>query len=141
MKIIYNKFIPFKGFLAMNIFGILFVRGTEQNINDVVLNHERIHTAQMKELWYLPFYIIYLLEWVVRLFMRGNAYRNLSFEREAYGNEKNLGYLATRRRWAMWRKCKLIICVDLASGEDKNVKIVYKEGEVVDMREEKTGIE
>ena len=139
MKIIYNKFIPFKGFLAVNIFGVLFVRGTERNISDVVLNHERIHTAQMKELWYLPFYIIYLLEWVVRLFMKGNAYRNLSFEREAYDNETNLDYLATRRRWAMWRKRKLIIGVDLSSGEDKNVKIVYKEGEVVDMREEKRG--
>lgn len=64
MKIIYNNFIPFKGFLAINLFGILFVRGTDRDINDVVLNHERIHTAQMKELNYFFFYIIYLMEWI-----------------------------------------------------------------------------
>ena len=26
MKVIYNKFIPFKGYKAMNLFGIVFVR-------------------------------------------------------------------------------------------------------------------
>lgn len=104
MKIIYNKFIPFRGFLAMNLFGILFVRGTERDINDVVLNHERIHTAQMKELGYILFYIIYLLEWIVRLFKKGNAYRNISFAREAYEHEIDLNYLSTRPKWAMWRQ-------------------------------------
>lgn len=139
MKIVYNNIIPFKGFLAVNIFGVLFVRGTKRAISDVVLNHERIHTAQMKELLFLPFYILYLLEWIVRLFMRGNAYRNLSFEREAYANEKNLNYLVTRRRWAMWRRQKLDIGIDLASGEDKSVEVIYKGGKIVSVREEKRG--
>lgn len=103
MKIIYNKFIPFKGFLAINLFGVLFVRGTAGDINERVLNHERIHTAQMKELWYIPFYMIYVLEWIVRLFHRGNAYRNISFEREAYENERNLDYLNDRPKYAMWK--------------------------------------
>lgn len=103
MKIIYNNIIPFKGFLAINLFGILFVRGTERDINDVVLNHERIHTAQMKELGYILFYIIYLLEWIVRLFKKGNAYRNISFEREAYKYEGDLNYLSARPKWAMWQ--------------------------------------
>lgn len=103
MKIIYNNIIPFKGFLAINLFGILFVRGTDRDINDVVLNHERIHTAQMKDLGYILFYIIYLLEWIVRLFKKGNAYRNISFEREAYKHEKDLNYLSTRSKWAMWQ--------------------------------------
>ena len=104
MKIIYNNIIPFKGFLAINLFGILFVRGTESDINERVLNHEKIHTAQMKELWYIPFYILYFLEWLYRLTQKGNAYRNISFEREAYENEMNFDYLANRRKWAMWRK-------------------------------------
>lgn len=103
MKIIHNNIIPFKGFLAINFFGILFVRGTERDINDIVLNHERIHTAQMKELGYILFYIIYLLEWIVRLFKKGNAYRNISFEREAYKHERDLNYLSTRPKWAMWQ--------------------------------------
>lgn len=104
MKIIYNNIIPFKGFLAINLFGVLFVRGTERDITERVLNHERIYTAQMKELWYIPFYILYLLEWLYRLTQKGNAYRNISFEREAYENEMNLNYLTNRRKWAMWRK-------------------------------------
>lgn len=139
MKIVYNNIIPFKGFLAVNIFGVLFVRGTKRAISDVVLNHERIHTAQMKELLFLPFYILYLLEWIVRLFMRGNAYRNISFEREAYANEKNLNYLVTRHRWAMWRRKKLDIGIDLASGEDKSVEVIYRGGKIVSVREEKRG--
>lgn len=103
MKIIYNNIIPFKGFLAVNLFGVLFVRGTYRDINAVVLNHEKIHTAQMKELGYILFYIIYLLEWVVRLFKKGNAYRNISFEREAYENEWDMNYLEKRPKWAMWK--------------------------------------
>lgn len=59
MNIIYNNIIPFKGFLAINLFGVLFVRGTYRDLSATVLNHEKIHTAQMKELWYIPFYVIY----------------------------------------------------------------------------------
>ena len=104
MKIIYNNYIPFKGFLAINLFGVMFVRGTWRDINARVLNHEKIHTAQMRELGYLLFYLLYILEWFIRLLRKGNAYRNISFEREAYANENNLQYLSSRRRWAMWRK-------------------------------------
>lgn len=104
MKIIYNNYIPFKGFLAINLFGVMFVRGTWRDINARVLTHEKIHTAQMRELGYLPFYLLYLLEWLIRLLGNGNAYRKISFEREAYANEGNPQYLSSRRRWAMWRK-------------------------------------
>ena len=99
MKIIRNKYIPFKGFLAINLFGILFVRG-DARIDDITLNHEKIHTAQIKELWYIFFYLWYIIEWLIRLFMKGNAYRNISFEREAYNNENDLDYLKTRKRFA-----------------------------------------
>ncbi len=103
MKIIYNKIIPFKGYKAINLFGVLFVRGVTK-ISDKTLNHEEIHTAQMKELLYIPFYIIYILEWFVRLFMKGNAYRNISFEKEAYGHEMDSEYLKHRRHFAQWLK-------------------------------------
>lgn len=106
MKIIYNRFVPFKGFLAINLFGILFVKGTWQDITDRVLNHEKIHSAQMRELGYIFFYIFYLLEWIYRLTKCGNAYRNITFEREAFQNEDNLQYLRTRKHWAMWKKDK-----------------------------------
>ena len=102
MKIIRNKYIPFQGYKAINLFGILFVRGNAR-ISERTIRHEAIHTAQMKEMLYVFFYIWYLIEWVVRLFMEGNAYRNISFEREAYSNEDDVLYLESRKRFA-WIK-------------------------------------
>ncbi len=102
MKIIRNSFIPFPGFAAINLFGVLFVRKDVQ-ITERLLNHERIHTAQMKELGYIFFYIIYVLEWLVRLFLPGNAYRNISFEQEAYLFDGCPVHLRYRKRYEMWR--------------------------------------
>lgn len=108
MKIVYNKVIPFKGFLAINLFGILFVRknkdGSNPILSDTTMNHESIHTAQMKELGYVFFYLLYFIEWVIRLFINmPYAYRAISFEQEAYQNEDNLDYLKTRKHYS-WIK-------------------------------------
>ncbi len=105
MKIIRNKYIPFKGFRAINLFGILFARGGAI-INERTIRHESIHTAQMKELWYVFFYLWYVAEWLIRLFMKGNAYRNISFEREAYTNQDDLSYLKNRERFDFVRYLK-----------------------------------
>ena len=102
MKIIRNKYIPFKGFRAINIFGVIYAR-RDTFISDKTIRHEQIHTAQMKEMLYVFFYIWYLIEWVVRLFMKGNAYRNISFEREAYKHQNELDYDKLRNRFA-WLK-------------------------------------
>ncbi len=108
MKIIYNNLIPFKGFIAINLFGIIFVRNEYKNyINydnkydnrNYIINHESIHTKQIKELGYIFFYIWYFIEWILRLPF-GNAYCNISFEREAYANEKNGRYLQTRKHYS-----------------------------------------
>ena len=102
MKVIYNKWIPFKGFKCINLFGLLFVRkGCFMSEKD--FNHEAIHTAHMKEMLYVFFYIWYFAEWIIRLFGKGNAYRNLGFEKEAYSNDDNLTYLDTRPRFAWWK--------------------------------------
>ena len=42
MKIVRNNIIPFPGYKAVNIFGILFVR-KNANIKPEDLNHEEIH--------------------------------------------------------------------------------------------------
>lgn len=105
MKIVRNNIIPFKGYKAVNLFGILFVRG-DSVIGSVDINHESIHTAQMKEMLYVFFYLWYVIEWLVRLVQYRNArtaYRNISFEREAYMNQGNMGYLQGRGRYA-WVK-------------------------------------
>ena len=101
MKIIRNNILPFKGFSAMNLFGILFVRKNAR-LSEKTLNHERIHTAQWKELWYVGFALWYIAEWLIRL-PKGNAYRNISFEREAYANDDNFTYLETRKRFAFMK--------------------------------------
>ena len=101
MKIIRNNIIPFAGYKCINLFGILFARGNAR-IDNTTLNHEKIHTAQIKEMLYVFFYVWYIIEWLIRL-PKGNAYRNISFEREAYNNEKDLRYLDNRKRFA-WIK-------------------------------------
>lgn len=106
MRIIYNNLIPFNGFIAINLFGILFVRSkAKHKLKQTTINHEMIHTAQMKELLYIPFYLIYLVEWLCKLLNHSaiEAYRNISFEREAYENESNIDYLKNRSHFAQWR--------------------------------------
>ena len=101
MKIVYNKLIPFRGFKCINLFGVLFVRrGCVMSERD--FNHEAIHTAQMKEMLYVFFYLWYLVEWLIRLLGKGDAYRNISFEKEAYDNEGDLTYIENRPMFAWW---------------------------------------
>ena len=102
MIVIRNKYLPFPGFSAVNLFGVLFCRpGTR--LTPRLINHERIHTAQMREMAFIFFYIWYLVEWTIRLACRGNAYFNISFEREAYRNEHNRKYLKQRKHYAWWK--------------------------------------
>lgn len=107
MKIIRNNIIPFgKRFAAINLFGVFFVKHGVRVSSDLI-NHESIHTAQMRELLYLPFYLIYVIEWAYRVAQtKGDlmaAYMRISFEREAYAHGNDLAYLARRRHYAQWR--------------------------------------
>lgn len=109
MKVVENNIIPFKGYLAINLFGVLFVRKESwakktESQKEVTYNHEAIHTEQMKELWYIFFYLIYFFEWFVRLFINGSkAYDNISFEKEAYAHQNDMNYLKTRKHFAQWK--------------------------------------
>lgn len=103
-RILVTKLIP-KG-ICLNLFG-LFLTQDKSWINKYVINHELIHSAQQKELLWIPFYIIYLIEWIILLCRYANwnkAYKNISFEKEAYKNDKNLNYLNIRKPFAQWRK-------------------------------------
>ena len=50
----------------MNLFGVLFVRWEKgkpkPTLSKYTINHESIHTKQMKELGYIFFYIWYVIE-------------------------------------------------------------------------------
>lgn len=106
MKIIYNDIIPFKGYKCVNLFGVLFVRkGKKLSYKDRL--HEKIHTKQMQEMLYIPFYVWYLLEWLIKLpfykFKAHTTYRSISFEREAYIHEYFSFYPNSRKHFA-WTK-------------------------------------
>lgn len=84
---------------------ILFREKINQN-NLIIINHEKIHLKQQLELLVLPFYLVYLTEYIIGLIKYRNhnkAYRHISFEIEAYKNEKNLEYLKQRKPWSAWR--------------------------------------
>jgi len=103
MKIFYSKYLPPKGFGAINIFGLIIVRKDYGKLTEVEMNHERIHSRQICEMLVVLFYLIYSLEWVIRLIQfadRKKAYYNISFEREAYANMDNLSYLENRKPYS-----------------------------------------
>ena len=62
MKIVKTKWFPFGGYKAINLFGILF---TKSDLSETEINHEAIHTAQMKEMLYIFFYIWYAIEYII----------------------------------------------------------------------------
>lgn len=105
MKIIESSIIPFKGFKAINLFGVLFHRKNSLPLKEVDINHEKIHTEQMKEMLFIFFYIWYGFEWLIKLFLYGNnrkAYRAISFEREAYAFQNDLNYIKSSRKHFCW---------------------------------------
>jgi len=99
MKVIYNRFIPIKGFSAINLFGVIFARKEYNPLSKKTINHEKIHDAQAKEFvfGYFSFYAFYLRYWLKF------GYKNNPFEREAYDNDFKPRYLFQRERFA-WEK-------------------------------------
>ena len=90
------------GYSGITIFPFMFLKHKALRVNGVLINHESIHLRQQLELLIVPFYIIYILEFLIRLIKYKNwclAYRNISFEREAFKNEIDLDFLKTRRIW------------------------------------------
>lgn len=91
-----------KRYHAIAIFPFIFLRrgGTE---NEILINHEHIHLRQQAEMLILLFYLWYLIEYLIKLFIYRNhnkAYRNICFEREAYRNDEDLHYLQKRKFWS-----------------------------------------
>lgn len=102
-KVIKTCIVP-KG-ICLNFFGLFLTRDVSW-IDRHVINHEEIHSAQQREMLWLSFYIVYLIEWVIRFCQYrswNEAYMNISFEREAYAHGHDLTYLSRRRHFAQWR--------------------------------------
>ena len=77
------------GISALAFYPFIFV-DSKTIIDDILINHERIHLRQQIEMLVIPFYIWYL----IALYRKG--YNNISFEKEAYDNQRNLNYLNGR---------------------------------------------
>ena len=102
MFVIVSRYLIPKGFRGITLFPFVIVSEKDLKQNSVMINHEKIHIRQQLELLILPFFIWYGIEFLVRLIIyrdRNAAYRNVSFEREAYANEKDLNYLKQRSFW------------------------------------------
>lgn len=105
-KVVINRFIPGKRFLAITLFGIVFTRH-KGCLDRYLLNHENIHCRQQLEWLYIPFFILYFAEWLWYLLKFRDsykAYRSISFEREAYTHQNDLCYLSRRPCFANYRR-------------------------------------
>ena len=103
MLILQSRYLIPKGFSGLTIFPFVIVSAKVDLSDKVLINHERIHLKQQLELAIVPFFIWYFIEYLIRLIQfrnRRKAYRNISFEREAYANEGNMEYLKNRKFWS-----------------------------------------
>lgn len=98
-----SKYLVPKGFKGITIFPFVLLKSNKLKLNPVLVNHEKIHLRQQWELLVIPFYLVYGMEFLLRLIIYKNkdlAYRNISFEREAYAKENDLEYLKHRPFWS-----------------------------------------
>lgn len=102
MVLIVNRFLLRKGFNGITLWPFVVLRKKELRGDTQLIHHERIHLRQQAEMLLIFFYLWYGIEFLARWFQYKNknaAYRNISFEREAYTNEKDLDYLKKRSLW------------------------------------------
>jgi len=102
MFVIVTKYLIPKGYNGLTLFPFVMIRNDFDKENKVLINHEKIHIKQQIQLLILPFFIWYLLEFLFRWIQfkdKNKAYRTISFEREAYANERNLNYIKEMPFW------------------------------------------
>ncbi len=90
----------YKNYVGLSLWPFIILKNDSLKEDVFLINHEKIHLKQQLELLVIPFYVFYLVEWILKsiyYFDRYKGYQNLSFEREAYHNEKNLDYPRQRR--------------------------------------------
>lgn len=100
MIVIASKYLVPNGFSAWTFFPFVFSR---RRPDQVLLQHERIHLKQQLEMLVFPFFVWYIAEFLVRWLQyadRHRAYKNISFEREAYAHDSQSDYLVHRSFWA-----------------------------------------
>ncbi|HNP33515.1 MAG TPA: hypothetical protein PKN96_09505 [Flavobacterium sp.] len=102
MFVIVSRYLIPKGYTGITLFPFIVVSKRDLKQNAVMINHEKIHIRQQMELLILPFFIWYGIEFLLKRIKykdKNLAYKNISFEKEAYANEKDLNYLKERSFW------------------------------------------
>ena len=104
LTVVENSLLPPKCFAAINL-GLVFTRDFN-DMTENVTRHEAIHTLQMREMLFIPYFLLYGLEYLVKLCICRNtdmAYKSISTEQEAYYNSRNLNYRQERKWFAFVR--------------------------------------
>ena len=100
------KYVIPKHVSAICLWPFVLFTNAQSKADNTVIYHEKIHARQQLELLIVPFYLIYIGEYVYyRLIGQTHhqAYRSISFEREAYTHQDNSEYLQSRKPYNMWR--------------------------------------
>lgn len=103
MILIISKGLLLGNFKGLSLWPFVILKSEDLKKDELLIHHEKIHLRQQVEMLVVFFYVWYLLEFVIRFLIAGNsmmAYKNISFEREAYRCEHNIDYLHKRPFWA-----------------------------------------
>lgn len=109
MIIVCQKLLKNTKINGITLYPFILIKNIEDQHNNILLNHEKIHLRQQLELLIIFFYLWYITEYFIHLFRyqnRQRAYMAISFEREAYANERDFEYLKSRSAWSFFRYFK-----------------------------------
>ena len=104
--ILVSKYMVPKGYIGISLFPFVFVKDAAIKNDKRFVNHEKIHLRQQLELLVLPFFVWYVVEFIIRYVQYKKwslAYRAISFEREAYAQDSCFDYLENRTFWSFMR--------------------------------------
>jgi len=95
VKIRYNSWVPkLVGWNGITLYPFIFMTTPKhKSRKSRLLHHEWIHIMQVREHGFFKFYFSYLVQAFVNVLKYRNlkkAYRNISFEKEAYLKEKKI---------------------------------------------------
>lgn len=100
--VIKNKWLCLPGAGAWTLFPFIFVR-SNQYLTKRVITHERIHLRQQAELLIIPFFVFYILNGILNIFLmaKPSFYKAIVFEKECFANEHDSRYLHNMK-WYGW---------------------------------------
>ena len=109
-------------FNALAIWPLIILREDSLRGDPVLIRHERIHLKQQVELLWVFFFLLYLLEFLAKIIIYRElkrAYRNISFEREAYAHESEIDYLRHKPLWSFVRYVNKVPSRESFQGESR----------------------